>query len=157
MEYEQAFEEIVDTEHVFVLQCQRSEQVFERGDAMSVAFEVEYESAYPKLQLVPDYPAPRIGLVSPTPPARLGHRRLALVLVVAVLLVLLVLPIRAFGGKALAASVPTAGQTYIVKGGDTLASIARQVDPSDAGAMAQRLAHEVGSSVVVPGEHLLIP
>jgi LysM repeat protein len=77
--------------------------------------------------------------------------------VVVVLLVLLMLPIRAFGGKPIASSVPTAGQEYIVKQGDTLASIAAQVSSSNTLDLAHRLASEVGSTVVVPGEHLLIP
>src|SRR5580700_10028192 len=42
MAYEQVFEESVDTEHLFVLQCQESEQVFGEGEAMSVALELEY-------------------------------------------------------------------------------------------------------------------
>jgi hypothetical protein len=45
----------------------------------------------------------------------------------------------------------------VVQSGDTLASIAQRVDADNVGVMTQRLAHEVGSSYVVPGEHLLIP
>jgi hypothetical protein len=148
---EQAFGKKVDTEQVFVLKYQRSEHLFGEGDAMSVAFELEYEEFYPRLQVVPDPP-------ERTPsPRRFQRRRLVLALGVAVLLVLLALPIRALGGKTIAGSAPTVGQEYVVQSGDTLASIAARVAPHDATALAQRLASEAGSQVVVPGEHLLIP
>jgi hypothetical protein len=76
---------------------------------------------------------------------------------VATLLVLLALPIRAIGGSTLAQAAPAQGQEYVVKPGDTLASIAIRADPSHGGALSDRLAREVGSSVVVPGEHVFIP
>jgi hypothetical protein len=151
MLYEQAFDKSVDTEHLFVLHCGRSEQVFEGGDAMSVALELEYEAIYPRLQVVPQ-PAVRTG-----PSAGVQRRRLILGAVVVVLLVLLMLPIRALGGKTLAQSGPVAGQEYVVRTGDTLASIATQVDKADVAGTEQRLANEVGSTALVPGEHLLIP
>ena len=56
MAHEQVFDKIVDSEQVFVLQCRGSEQVFEQGDAMSVAFELEYEVVHPQLRLVVDRP-----------------------------------------------------------------------------------------------------
>jgi len=151
MGYEQAFEKSVDTEHLFVLHCQRSEQVFEGGDAMSVALELEYEAFYPRLRVVPD----RAGRSGPS--ARVQRRRLMLGAVVVVLLVLLMLPIRALGGKTVAASGPIAGQTYVVRSGDTLASIASSVGGGNVAGTEQQLADEVGSTVLVPGEHLLIP
>ncbi len=77
--------------------------------------------------------------------------------VVAILLVLLVLPIRALAGQTIARSAPTAGQEYIVHSGDTLESIAARVGGSDVAGLVHRLAVETGSTVVVPGEHLLIP
>jgi LysM repeat protein len=89
--------------------------------------------------------------------AQVKRRRLLFGAVVLLLLVLLVLPIRAFGGKPVASTVPTAGQEYVVQQGDTLTSIASRVDRADPSSLAQRLAAEVGSNVVVPGEHLLIP
>jgi hypothetical protein len=76
---------------------------------------------------------------------------------VATLLVLLALPIRAIGGSTLAQAAPAQGQEYIVKTGDTLASIATRADPARATSLSDRLAREVGSSVVVPGEHVFIP
>jgi hypothetical protein len=151
MRNEQAFEKPVDTEQVFVLQCQRSEQVFEGGDAMSVALELEYEEFYPRLRVVPDRPGRN------RPSARVQRRRIILGAVVVILLVLLMLPIRALGGKTVAGAAPTAGQEYVVRSGDTLASIAGQVGGGNVAAMERQLAAEVGSSVLVPGEHLLIP
>jgi LysM domain len=151
MTCEQAFGKSVDTEHLFVLHCEASEQVFERGGAMSVALELEYEEFYPQLTLVPEAP----HRVSASP--RVQRRRIVLVAVVAVLLVLLMLPIRALGGKTVADSAPTAGQQYVVRSGDTLASIASQVGGTDVRGMEQQLAAEAGSTVLVPGEHLLIP
>ena len=60
-------------------------------------------------------------------------------------------------GGTLAQDPPAPGQVYIVKPGDSLASIARQADPSHAATLASSLARVVGSSVVVPGEHVQIP
>jgi hypothetical protein len=151
MKCEQAFGKRVDTEHLVVLHCEGSEQMFERGGAMSVALELEYEEVYPQLTLVPEAPL----RVSASP--RVQRRRVVLIAVVAVLLVLLMLPIRALGGKTVAGSAPTAGQEYVVRSGDTLASIATQVGGGNPSGTEQQLAAEAGSTVLVPGEHLLIP
>ena len=118
---------------------------------MSVAFELEIEACRPRLYALPDQPARK----APSP--RVLRRRLVLGATVLGLLVLLALPIRALGGSTLAQAAPSHGQVYVVKTGDTLASIAAQVAPTRAGALTQRLAGEVGSSVVVPGEHVFIP
>jgi hypothetical protein len=145
----------VDSEQVFVVQCPGSEQVFGTGDAMSVAFELEYPAYGPlRLYALPDPPA-RCG---PSPSVRRRRAVLAAVAVVAaILLVLLALPLRQLGGSTLAQAQPAPGQEYIVKSGDTLASIATRADRADAGVLAARLAREVGSTVVVPGEHIQIP
>jgi hypothetical protein len=143
---EQAFEDSVDIEHLFVLEYQRSEQVFGKGAAVSVALELEYEAFYPRLRVVPEPPR-RL------PSRRVQHRRLLLGLVAVGLLVLLALPIRAIGGHTIAGSAPAAGQVY----GDSLTSIARQVAPDHTPSLVLRLAAETGSSTIVPGEHLLIP
>jgi LysM repeat protein len=82
---------------------------------------------------------------------------MVLAVVVLGLLVLLALPIRALGGSTLAQAAPSQGQVYVVKSGDTLASIAAQANPARAGALMQQLAREIGSNVVVPGEHVFIP
>ncbi len=118
---------------------------------MSVAFELEYEACRPQLYALPDQPA----RTAPSP--RVRRRRVVLAAVVVGLLVLLALPIRALGGSTLAQAAPAAGQVYVVKAGDTLASIAAQAEPARAGVLTQQLSHEVGSSVVVPGEHVFIP
>jgi hypothetical protein len=151
MTCEQAFDKSIDIEHPFVLRCEPSEQMFEEGDAMSVALEVEYEAFYPRLHVVPDVPG-RTG-----PSAQVQRRRVILGIVVAVLLVLLMLPMRALGGRTIAGSAPTAGQEYVVRSGDTLASIAEQVGGGNVAGIERQLAGEAGSTVLVPGEHLLIP
>ena len=118
---------------------------------MSVAFELEFEACRPRLYALPGQPA----RMAPSP--RVRRRRVVLGALVIVLLVLLALPIRAFGGSALTPAPPTKGQVYVVKDGDTLASIAAQANPAGSGPLAQQLADEVGSSIVVPGEHVFIP
>ena len=121
---------------------------------MSVAFELEFEACRPRLYALSDRPA----RLAPTPLVR--RRRVVLVAVaavVAILLVLLALPIRQLGGSTLAQAGPTPGQVYVVKTGDTLASIAGRADAAHAASLVPQLAREVGSSVVVPGEHILIP
>ena len=123
---------------------------------MSVAFELENPAYRPlRLYVLPDPPA----RCEPTPPS-VRRRRVALAAVAvaaALLLVLLALPLRQLGGSTLAQAQPTPGQEYIVKSGDTLASIAGRADRADAGTLTARLAREVGSTVVVPGEHIQIP
>lgn len=49
------------------------------------------------------------------------------------------------------------GMDYVVQPGDTINSIAKNVNPVDPSVARTLLAHELGSSVVVPGEHVLIP
>ncbi len=118
---------------------------------MSVAFELEYEACRPRLYALPDLPA----RVAPTPLVR--RRRVVLVVVVAALLVLLALPVRALGGSTLAQVTPAPGADYIARPGDTLVSIASQADPAHAATLAAQMAREIGSNVVVPGEHVQIP
>ena len=118
---------------------------------MSVALELEYEASYPRLWVVP-VPSGRAR-----PSRRVQHRRIILGAVVVALLILLMLPIRALGGKTIAGASPVAGQEYVVQSGDTLASIAARADSGNVAGMVQRLADETGSTVVVPGEHLFIP
>jgi hypothetical protein len=129
----------------------KSEQVFGKGEPMSVAFEYEYEALRPRLHLVPDRPVPAAG------PVLIRRRRLVVAAVVAVLLVLLMLPIRAFGGSTLAGAGPAVGQTYIVKAGDSLTTIAQRTGVSNVAALTAKLVAETGSDVVVPGEHIRIP
>jgi LysM domain len=146
---EQTFGEPVDIEHMFVLQWKGSEQVFEGGKAMSVAFDVEYDTLYPRLRVVSEKPgrAERMAAVR--------RRRVVLAgTTVVALLVLLLLPIRALGGTTVTASP---GREYVVRSGDTLGSIAARMGGRNVASMERRLADEAGSTVLVPGEHLLIP
>ncbi|HEX3334282.1 MAG TPA: hypothetical protein VHS57_08060 [Acidimicrobiales bacterium] len=122
---------------------------------MSVAFELEFEACRPRLYALSDQPA----RLAPSP--RVRRRRMVLGATLAAfvlaLLVLLALPVRAFGGSTLAQDPAAPGQEYIVKSGDTLASIAAQAAPGQQASMVHQLAREAGSTVVVPGEHLVIP
>ena len=118
---------------------------------MSVAYELDFETFRPQLYVVPDESS------RATPSPRVRRRRVVLAAVVVTLLVLLALPIRAFGGSTLAQAAPAQGQDYIVKVGDTLTSIATRADPAQSASLTERLVRETGSSLVVPGEHVFIP
>jgi hypothetical protein len=80
-------------------------------------------------------------------------------------LIILALPGAAFGGVTGAglpgdladSSVLASGMVYVVHGGDTVNSIARLMNPVDPSIARRDLVRELGSSVVVPGEHVLIP
>ena len=118
---------------------------------MTVAYELDFENHRPQLYVVPDQP------VRTAASPRVLRRRVAVGAVLAILLVLLALPIRALGGSTLAQSAPAHGQEYIVKAGDTLTSIANRADPAHAASLTGQLARETGTSSVVPGEHIFIP
>ena len=118
---------------------------------MTVAYELDFETYRPRLYVVPDQTARTAA--SP----RVRRRRIVVGAVVAILLVLLALPIRALGGSTLAQAAPAHGQEYIVKAGDTLASIASRADPAHAASLSGELARETGTGSVVPGEHIFIP
>jgi hypothetical protein len=118
---------------------------------MTVAYELDVETYRPRLYVVPD-PS---GRTAPSP--RVRRRRIALATVVVALLVLLALPIRSFAGSTLAQAGPAQGQEYIVKAGDSLASIANRADPAHAASLTGQLARETGTGLVVPGEHIFIP
>jgi Tfp pilus assembly protein FimV len=122
---------------------------------MSVAFELEFEAHRPRLYALSDQPA----RTAPSPQVR--RRRVvlaaALAAFVLVLLTLLALPVRAFGGSTLGQDPAAPGQEYIVKSGDTLGSIAAQADPARQASLVRQLVRETGSTVVVAGEHLYIP
>jgi hypothetical protein len=118
---------------------------------MTVAYELDFETYRPQLYIVPDQ------VVRSTASPRVRRRRLVVGAVLAILLVLLALPIRALGGSTLAQAAPAQGQEYIVKAGDTLASIADRADPAHAASLTGQLVRETGTSFVVPGEHIFIP
>lgn len=54
-------------------------------------------------------------------------------------------------------SVLASGMDYVVQPGDTVDLIAKSVNPVDPSLARSLLVQELGSSVVVPGEHVLIP
>jgi hypothetical protein len=118
---------------------------------MTVAYELDFETYRPRLYVVADQPA----RTAPSP--RVRRRRVVVGAFVVVLLVLLALPIRALGGSTLAQAAPAQGQEYIVKAGDTLASIATRADPAHPGSLTGQLVRETGTRSVVPGEHIFIP
>lgn len=80
-------------------------------------------------------------------------------------LALLAVPSAAFGGTTGAglstdvagSSTLASGMSYVVQPGDTVGSIAKVMNPVDPAQARLRLVHELDSSVVVPGEHILIP
>ncbi len=118
---------------------------------MTVAYELDFETYRPRLYVLPDQPA----RIAPSP--RVRRRRVVVGAGVVTLLVLLALPIRALGGSTLAQAAPAQGQEYVVKAGDTLASIASRADPAHAASLTGQLTRETGTSLVVPGEHIFIP
>ena len=118
---------------------------------MTVAYELDFETYRPQLYVVPDQP------VRTAASPRVRRHRVLVGAVLAILLVLLALPIRALGGSTLAQAAPAQGQEYIVKAGDTLASIADRADPAHASSLSGQLARETGTGSVVPGEHIFIP
>ncbi len=92
------------------------------------------------------------------------RRRRLLVGVAGAALVLLALPLRAIGGSPVPSAVAAATYgrpgpvTYVVRPGDTLWTIAERVDPSgDPRPLVARLAAQVGSDTIVPGEQLRLP
>lgn len=98
-------------------------------------------------------PAPRLR---PRPRVRLTRRAMALL--AGGLLAALAVPVSALAGTAgVAASTPVAGTIYVVRGGDTLWSIAAEVNPTNPGRLVAEMTSETGSATVVPGERLLVP
>ncbi len=94
---------------------------------------------------------------------RRRRRAVALATLAAGLLCGLALPLSSLAGSPvpahLQAQPEVAGETvYVVRPGDTLWSIALRLDHGgDPRAMAEALAAETGSAVVVPGERIPIP
>ncbi len=99
--------------------------------------------------------------------ARMMKRRRRTLVAFALLLGLVILawPGHAFGGETGAglpsdlanSSVLASGMKYVVQPGGSVTSIARMMNPVDPNLARAELVRELGSSVVVPGEHVLIP
>lgn len=93
------------------------------------------------------------------------RRRSALVAGLLVSLVLLAWPGHAFGGTngvglstdLASSSTLSSGMVYIVQPGDSLMSIARQLNPVNPTLARRALESELRSDVVIVGEHVLIP
>ncbi|MGC2486367.1 MAG: LysM domain-containing protein [Acidimicrobiales bacterium] len=97
--------------------------------------------------------------------SRVRRNRFAAGVVLAVAIGILSVPGHVFGattGAGLSSDLATSstlasGMEYVVQPGDTLNSIAREMNPVDPAQARGLLVGELGSSVVVPGEHVLIP
>jgi hypothetical protein len=93
------------------------------------------------------------------------RRRTLIALLLVAGLAILAWPGHAFGGTTntglstdLAnSSVLAPGMVYVVEPGDTVTSIAAMVNPVDPALARIALVEELGSNVVVPGEHVLVP
>lgn len=105
-------------------------------------------------------------------PSNRAHRRAgALVAAVSIVLVALALPVKVLAGtppvatgayQSSTSSLPSVmiagqGSVYIVQPGDTLGSIAQRLDPSNPRLAFSNLEDQIGSTVVVPGEHIELP
>lgn len=127
-------------------------------------------------------PALRLVSYTPAPPAiRRGvsirqrraerarvlqrRRRAAAAMILLGALTILAMPGHLFGattGAGLstdlaASSTLASGMDYVVQPGNTVISIAREMNPTNPSLARSLLVHELGSTVVVPGEHILIP
>jgi hypothetical protein len=86
-------------------------------------------------------------------------------LVLIAALTVLALPGSVFGATTAAglsgdlanSSVLASGMDYVVQPGDSVTSIAKDMNPTDPTLARTLLVRELGSSVVVAGEHVLIP
>lgn len=127
----------------------------------------------PDLRIVsstPEFGALRTGaslLQRRTARARMMRRRRRTLVTLALVVGLLVLawPGHAFGGVTGAglstdlanSSVLASGMDYVVQPGDTVASIGALMNPVDPALARSILVHQLDSSVVVVGEHIVIP
>ena len=99
--------------------------------------------------------------IDQAPSLQAAHGRFLLVAGLAILS----WPGPAFGGTTGAglstdlanSSVLASGMEYVVQSGDSVSSIARMINPVDPSLARAALVNELGSAVVVPGEHVLIP
>ena len=135
--------------------------------------EVDGPEVRPYLRLVSIDPAPSTLRHGPSLATRraararmMQRRRRTLVATLLVAgLVVLAWPGHAFGGTTGAglstdlasSSTLASGMVYVVQPGDTVSSIAREMNPVDPSVARALLERELESSVVVVGEHVLIP
>lgn len=99
--------------------------------------------------------------------ARMVRRRRRTLVIAALIagLVVLAWPGHAFGGEnsvglstdLATSSVLSAGMDYVVQPGDTVDTIARLINPVQPVLARRALVRELGSAVVVPGEHVIVP
>ena len=139
---------------------------------------IQYESSEgletrPKLRLVELASATASLRTGPTiaqrraARARMMQRRRRTIVALALVggLALLAFPGHAFGGVTGAglptdlanSSVLASGMQYIVQPGDSVSSIAKLMNPVDSSLARTALVSAIASSVVVPGEHIVIP
>ena len=93
------------------------------------------------------------------------RRRSTLAALVAVSLVVLAWPGHAFGGTngvglstdLASSSTLSSGMVYVVQPGDTVSSIARELNPVSPSTARRALVAELQSQHVIVGEHVLIP
>ncbi len=116
----------------------------------------------PELRLVEGGAAARPAAARGTRrvPAAVRRRR-SLLVAMSLLLGILALPLGGAGGHSHAPGSALAGVgrsgLYVVRPGDTLWSIAERVDPSgDPRPIVARLAAQLGTDTVVPGEQLTL-
>lgn len=135
--------------------------------------ESEAFAAAPYLRLVAARPTPQPFRRGPSLSQRRAtraratqrRRRALAALVLMSAFTILALPGHTFGATNAAglssdlanSSVLASGMDYVVQTGDTINSIAKNVNPVDPSLARVLLENELGSSVVVPGEHVLIP
>ena len=133
----------------------------------------EVEAGPSHLRLVSVDPTPRVFREGPSlaqrrrirTRVRRRRQRLAATLVVLGALTILAIPGHVYGattGAGLStdlanSSVLASGMDYVVQTGDSINSIAHDMNPVDPSEARSLLVHELGSTVVVPGERVLIP
>lgn len=143
--------------------------------AVEVLESVSFEEFAPEpfLRLLPDAPRTRVLARGPALAERRVHRarlvqrrrRVLAGLVLASALAVLCVPGHVLGattGAGLSSDVAgsgvlASGVSYTVQPGDSVNSIAAAMNPVDPSIARTLLVRELGSSVVVPGEHVLIP
>ena len=137
-----------------------------------IQYDQEFE-ARPYLRLVevatvpsPLRSGPRLAQRRAARERMMQRRRRTLVALGLVLgLCILAFPGHAFGGVTGAglstdlanSSVLASGMDYVVQPGDTVNTIARMMNPVDPSRARTVLIHQIDSTVVVAGEHIVIP